>query len=202
MAKSLIEKKNEIIEIAKQLFLKEGIEKVLISDVAKKSNVGEATIYRYFQKKENLIVLAAVSLENELIDKYFKIKKESNGLESIKSFYNIFLEVFKNHIEYYKFLLEFDLYLLNNDNLELDNYENGIEKFKEYYLKFIKLGIEDKSIKKDLDYELFFNSSCHSLLALSKHLSIDKALIKQDLNLNKIKEIECLISSFINYIKN
>lgn len=202
MAKSLIEKKNEIIEIAKQLFLKEGIEKVLISDVAKKSNVGEATIYRYFQKKENLIVLAAVSLENELIDKYFKIKKESNGLESIKSFYNIFLEVFKNHIEYYKFLLEFDLYLLNNDNLELDNYENGIEKFKEYYLKFIKLGIEDKSIKKDLDYELFFNSSCHSLLALSKYLSIDKALIKQDLNLNKIKEIECLISSFINYIKN
>ncbi len=202
MPKSLKEKKEEIIKTATRLFVDIGIERISIKDIALNSNVGEATIYRYFIKKENLVIATAIYLEERILRNYFKFQKKSNGLESIKSFYDIYLNLFNTHLDYYKFLFEFDLYLLNHEDLELQTYEDNLDKFKEYYLKLINLGIKDKSIKKDLDYETFFYTSTHSLLSLAKKLSLDKALIKQDENKDKSKEVECLIETFINYIKN
>ncbi len=48
-------KKQHILEASLLLFMEFGIQKVAISDIAKKANVSQVTIYNYFESKHNLI---------------------------------------------------------------------------------------------------------------------------------------------------
>ncbi len=202
MSKLIDVRKDYIINESKDLFLTKGIESVLIKDIAYKTNVGEATIYRYFKKKDNLVIQAAISIQNEILPRYFVFDNSEKGIELIKDFYEIFLKIFNEHPNYYTFLKELDVYILRNDIKELEEYESGIQKFGSIYKEMVNKGLEDNSLKKDLDYETFFYSSTHALLGICEKLALTKAIIKQDENQKKNEEIELLINSFINFIKN
>jgi len=49
------QKKQNILEAALLLFMDLGVQKVSISDIAKKANVSQVTIYNYFESKHNLV---------------------------------------------------------------------------------------------------------------------------------------------------
>ncbi|QNF29827.1 TetR/AcrR family transcriptional regulator [Metabacillus elymi] len=49
------QKKRNILEAALTLFMEYGIQKVSISEIAKKANVSQVTIYNYFESKHQLI---------------------------------------------------------------------------------------------------------------------------------------------------
>ncbi len=49
------QKKLDILEAALLLFMNHGIQKFSISDIAKKANVSQVTIYNYFESKHKLI---------------------------------------------------------------------------------------------------------------------------------------------------
>lgn len=48
-------KKKDILEAALELFMKYGVQKVSIAEIAKEANVSQVTIYNYFDSKNNLI---------------------------------------------------------------------------------------------------------------------------------------------------
>lgn len=48
-------KKTNILEAASALFLKYGINKVSVAEIAKEANVSQVTIYNYFESKDKLI---------------------------------------------------------------------------------------------------------------------------------------------------
>ena len=54
------ERLNRIIEQAEVLFLQDGFERVQMQDIADASELGVATLFRYFPNKDQLIVAAAV----------------------------------------------------------------------------------------------------------------------------------------------
>ncbi len=194
-------KQDYIVKVSKELFLTEGIEKVLIKDIAEKADIGEATIYRYFKKKSNLVIQVALLIQKEISSLYFSFDEGANGIDSIKGYYGAFLSVFLTHQSYFTFLQELDIYILKNDIKELGEYEQGIASFGLIYQKMVEKGLNDGSIKQDIDYETFFYSSTHALLGLCEKLALSKAIIKQDESQKKKEEIEMLIGSFINFIK-
>ncbi len=51
------QKKRDILEAALALFMEYGIQKVSITEIAKKANVSQVTIYNYFESKDNLVRL-------------------------------------------------------------------------------------------------------------------------------------------------
>lgn len=51
------QKKKDILNAALALFMKYGIQKVSITEIAKKANVSQVTIYNYFESKDNLVRL-------------------------------------------------------------------------------------------------------------------------------------------------
>lgn len=201
MTKLMDVRRDYIINEAKNLFLRKGIEDVLIKEIAFKTNVGEATIYRYFKKKDNLVIQAAIQIQNELLPKYFSFDDNKAGLELIKDYYAVFLKIFNEHQDYYNFLKELDVYILHHEIKELEDYEKGISKFGIIFKSMVSKGLEDNTLKKDIDYETFFYSSTHALLGICEKLALKKAIIKQDEKQKKNEEIEILINSFVNFIK-
>ena len=82
-------KVNFLVDIATDLFMCRSIQEVTIKDIAIAAQVGEATIYRYFGKKQALVVQSAMKLQSIVSSGYFILKDEMNGyLETINNYEN------------------------------------------------------------------------------------------------------------------
>ncbi len=192
-------KRKFVIETATGLFLERSIGAVTVKDIAVASGLGEATIYRYFSGKGELLVACALGLQ-EAVVKRFTVEGESLGFEGIERFYMAYLDTFRETPSLYRFLSEFDAYCIGG-GVDLDEYADNIDRFKEAFTSVYKKGLADGSVKKVPDPELFYYSTAHALLSLCKKLAAEGALIRQDAAVDKSAEIRTLIGVILSALK-
>lgn len=195
-------KRNFLVEAATGLFLEHGIENITIEDIAKAANVGEMTIYRYFGKKQAIVCEAVMALQNSVSQDFFKMDSGVTGFEKLAIFYNSYLDVFKTRPNYFRFIREFDLLMIKEDDKNLEAYEDGLAYFKNAYMRAYELGLKDQSVRVLSDLELFYFTSTHALIELCKKLSYERTVLHQDEQIKKDEEIKCLIETFLNTLKN
>ncbi len=193
-------KKNFIIDNAIDLFLSKSIGDVTIKDIAIKANVGEATIYRYFSSKQNLVCDVAVKLENKIFEQYFNIPKTLNGFEQLSEFYNRYQKIFNEHCELFKFINEFDAYLLSEGKTDIGEYSSGLEQFKAVFSFAYNQGVQDGSIAAVANWEIFYYATTHAMLELCKKLSVADIVI-QDVNSHKKEEVAALVELILFKLK-
>lgn len=194
-------KLNFVVDIATSLFMRKSISDVTIKDIADKAGIGEATIYRYFKRKENIVLACIMKLQEEVNQKYFKLEEGKTGYEKLEIFYNSYLDVFKNSPDYFYFIREFDAYIAMHNSPKLKEYEREINQYKSNYIAAYEMGLEDGSVMHIKNIEVFYYSTTHSLLELCKKLSIKQALLNQDKSLKKAAEIQCLIRIILKSLK-
>ena len=195
-------KVNFIVDIAIDLFMCRSVSEVTIRDIAISAQVGEATIYRYFGNKQNLVMQAAMKLQSIVSEGFFRLEKGKNGYEKLALFYESYYDIYLKHPNFYKFLNEFDAYIANEKSDDMNPYENAIDQYKAYYMEAYELGLKDGSVKKQNDIELFYFSTTHALLELCKKLAFKKAVLEQDKGEGKEKEIQCLIDIILMSLNN
>ncbi len=193
---------NFIVEVATSLFMQNSINDVTIKDIALKAGVGEATIYRYFVKKESIIITCVMMLQNRISQNYFNLQEGKTGYEKLEIFYNSYLNIFKDSPDYFYFIKEFDAYMYTQHPSSLKTYEKEIDKYHQDFIEAYELGIKDGSIDQVKNADVFYFSTTHSLLELCKKLSINKALLNQDKTIKKVAEIQCLIKIILKSLKN
>jgi len=190
---------NFIVGVATELFLAKGINNVTIKDIAEAAEVGEATIYRSFAKKQNIAIASAKKLAGEALSKYSKVKGK-NGFEKISALYSTFLTIFKHDRHFYSFINEFDAYVVA-ENSDLSDYEESILPFYKVFLDIYEEGLSDGSIKAVDDIRMFYFASTHAIMGLCKKLASEKNILKQDRNINSIDEIKTLIDVILYRLK-
>ncbi len=192
---------NFIVAEAADLFLSQSIHSVTVKDVAQKAGVGEATLYRLFSTKRNLVCAAAVLLQNDIFTKYFNIEAiQGTGYEKLSLFYHRYLELFTTRRELFRFVNEFDAYMLGGE-VEEDQYSMGLDLFKAVCTSAYEEGLKDGSLQPVDDWELFYYASTHAMLELCKKLSAGD-IVKQDTLINKEAEIDTLIGIILYRLKN
>ena len=193
---------NFIVDIATDLFMCRSVNEVTIRDIAISAQVGEATIYRYFGNKQNLVMQAAMKLQSIVSEGFFRLEKGKNGYEKLALFYESYYDIYKKHPNFYKFLNEFDAYIAVEQSEDMNPYESAIDQYKNFYMEAYQLGLKDGSIKKQKDIEMFYFSTTHALLELCKKLAYKKAVLNQDKTIEKDSEIKCLIDIILGSINN
>ena len=191
-------KRDYIIDVAKKLFLAKSISQITIKDISLASDLGEATIYRYFENKENLVIAVSLSIQKNILNVPFTASNKL-GIEQIQNFFELFRNIFVEHKDYYKFIAEFDTVYLKN--IKNKDYSLGLDAFYDLFTKAYETGLQDKSVKETSDIKLYYYTCTHSLLELCKKLASTDSNLKQDNEVSKIKEIEYLISLFISVLK-
>ena len=176
--------KEFIIDEACKMFLKDSIAGVTMSDIAKEVGVGDATMYRYFGSKQKIIMGVA-----------------ETGFERIKDFYYTYLDVFKTNNSYFSFIREFDAFFLTEAKEKVD-YEYEIDLFKNKYIEAYVWGVQDGTVKRIDNVELFYYSTTHALLNLCKTLSYSGVLLSQDEKTSKEDEIKALIDIILYRLSN
>ena len=183
-----------------KLFFERSINEVTIKDIANHIGVGEATIYRHYKTKFNIVLSVANYLMNKVFSQYFNFEQGNTGYEKIAEFYRSFLNIYKDNCAYYKFISEFDAFLMNNNEKTATSYEAGIEQFKNKFDEIYQLGLKDGSVKEIKDIDVFYYSTTHALLELCKKLA-NKDIISQDAKIDKAREIEVLIETILYRFK-
>lgn len=197
MSKMKDAQKDFIVEEALKLFLAKSIDEVTMSEIAKEVEIGDATLYRYFTRKQNIIVLAAIKLSKRVLDNYFTFDG-LDPVEVIRKFYSNFLNIYMDHREFYNFINEFDAFIIN-EQFDSERYEEGVDIYKHIYLNAFENAQKMGKIKEVEDLETFYFATTHVLLDLGKRLARKGKIVSSDINSN-YKEMKVMVDIILNSI--
>lgn len=150
-----------------KLFCERGIESVKMSEIAKKSGISEATIYRYFGNKEILVLESFISSWDTIMGNVNKIVEGTpdydllSGYEQMQIWIEGFRYLYQDSEDFVLFSYEAKLYLLRH-GIKLDRFQQNalMQTFQGSCIAALDKGKEDGSIpvkedSKDLFYAIW-----------------------------------------------
>ena len=153
---------NSVVQAAKVEFDLHGIVNSKIKDIAKRANVGEATIYRYFADKSELVKLVAYEYWTNKAKAYeefvrVRVNGSKTGIEQIEVIVDLFLDMYHNHHDILKFMDDYENYIATHPKSSQTNIETFIGALKTLTYAVIDQGYNDGTIpverQKDEIYE-------------------------------------------------
>jgi len=136
------EVREQLVQVARQVFAKYGYKKTALDDIAKEARRGKSTIYYYFKSKDE-IFKAVIDAESEIRAKEIEkeISKTEDSREKLKIYIYIRMRSLKTVVNYYEAIkndLLDQLYFV--DNLRAEHFEAEIKTIKDMLLDGIDKG--------------------------------------------------------------
>ena len=195
------------VEISADLFLKHGIEAVKMTDIADACGVGVATLYRYFGTKTAITIAAMTYLWTDLKEKFRGLFEShaflsQSGLKRIRDLMRMYLQLFDKHPDFMRLLGEFDLMLIREavPKAALYDYERSVINFFPIVAESYQAGVQDGTLRSDIDFKLFYLTFAHSMMELCKKILRGDLLPSDDFAEGKT-ELNMLIEMAISYLK-
>lgn len=148
------QKKNAIIDAAEKVIFTKGLEAATMDEIADVAEFSKGTIYLYFKNKEDLyfaIHARGLQLLRQMFEQAVKSKK--TGIDQVLAIGKAYYGYSKKHSDYYKAMVYYDCHPVKNESDSVFAEQCNIEG--EEVLKLIAVtiqkGIEDKSIRSDVD---------------------------------------------------
>ena len=222
MAETRKEKKDvriqSIIECTFGLFSENGIENISMNDIAAASKIGVASLYRYFQTKEELAIEVAIyawNIETSVFNEVFSSKKYDSltGFEQLSELLEVFADALVTQRSFFSFVYYFDSFIKKEKvtSEKLLEYEKTIVMTNAIVIQALEKGIKDGSISfsgsknevlaTSTTQEMFI-TMMHSLFCLAQKLSISGELLNMDRNVESRRQIEILINIILVALKN
>lgn len=200
------QRKNEVINVAADLFVEKGINDIKMTDVADASGLGIASIYRYFGTKAELVVACSGVLWDKIRTEYFleypkPVFSTKSGYEQLKSCLEIFFVLFSTNLGFLKFIFDFDA-MLRSENICPVDFSSKLINYSPIFNSALEKGKEDGTIKKDIDCNLFYKTTVNSYFALCEKFVYDREQEKPQYTVEIQKEqLRCLIDFALCYAK-
>jgi len=141
--------RDAILDAALEVFAQKGFQDATISEIAKRANVAEATIYEYFENKENLLFSIPERKQKEALDLLaFQLAGIKGALHKIRKFVWFYLWFFQNNRPWSSVVLM--ILRPNKKFLNASAYQL-IRLWAQEILKIFKEGQEEGSIRKDIN---------------------------------------------------
>lgn len=201
------QRKEEVVLAASEVFKKQGIENTKMTDIAKKAEIGVASVYRYFKRKPDLAVEVACKFWSDEIGELHKYYTQEeflnkNGITKVKEILEVYLKLYSKHQEFIRFIDEFDRYVIkeNISKEKLKTYEKSIIDLKSLLLNAIEEGKEDGTIRRDLSGEEFYFSINHALMSLCQKLILRGDVLESNECVKGEEQIKTIIEMAVKYI--
>ncbi len=206
--KTLLLKKEDIIRTASALFLKQGIDSVRMTDIADAAGLGVASLYRYFGTRTKVVIEAGTRLWQDIqkqFDRAFILAsyKEKKGIDQVALEVDFLLDFYRKNPDFVHFLDAFDRLMLQEKvpAEELSDYEKSIVSIEDLFLTACKKGIDDGSIRPDLDYRTLYFTVTHSINALAEKIARGP-ILSADSPSSSDEELRMLRKLILHYLES
>lgn len=199
-----------ILEAAYELFSTKGIEQVAMTDIAEKSKIGVASLYRYFETKEILVVRTATfawtTRMEEVFPMFLKPKfKNAKGLDQLTEIFAMFVKLYEKQTDFLRFIYLFDAFAVREKipKEAFVNYEAKILLVKQIISEAIEKGIADGSINEKFvstGDRLYF-TLMHTFFSTAQKLSLSGKMLDMDKQLNGSAQLKLLSELLLSSLK-
>ena len=145
-------KADKILSTTIKLFIRDGVRKITMDDIAENSNSSKVTIYKYFVDKDSLYF----EVGKHIFSSYTKQLESTVACDEplIKKFY-VFLDIISDFTNSGKFELCREL-IKYNSAVE-NEYDLYLQTYRRALLTLIDEGIKNGLIKETLDRDMVFH---------------------------------------------
>lgn len=198
-------RKAAILESAEKLFLQKGIDNTTMNDIAKETNIGVATLFRYFPKKEIIIITIATSKLQIILTALQEIDKRTiSCIEKLSLTFDFFIEQMSEKNGTLPKLLDNFINYSAISNVSLENmeiYTNVRREITTQFIQMIENGKMDHSIRSDIEITPFISTifSNFSVFTLKLSLKSNVKLIEPELPSQK--QLQIMKTIFLDYLK-
>lgn len=156
-------RRREIIDAAQDLFTSKGFENTTMEEIAEKAEFGKPTLYAYFKSKDEILFRVHMRRHEEKMSAFGEAtEKHSTGYDRLQALGVAYYSFYKANPEFLRMQVHWDYRGLAVDKLSdtvRDRYDQLYRSFMDL-TQILRLGIEDGSLRRDLDVdrtlELFF----------------------------------------------
>jgi len=199
-----------ILLSAFSLFSHNGIDAIAMTDIAKNAEIGVASLYRYFETKDEIAIRTAIwAWENRkkmilpILDDTGYYNK--NGIEQLEEIFDLFFKLYQNEPDFFRYIYFFDAYCVcqNIDAERLIPYQSVIQSVQKIISEAIIKGTDDGSINsqfKSHEKELYY-SLMHTLFSATQKLSLSGKMLKMDKANDEIQQLKLLGKILIGGLK-
>jgi len=200
-----LQRRQNIIKIAKDLFLEHGVQNIQMQDVATAANIGIATLFRYFPKKEYLMIAATNAITYEMATDIGQITEQTvTAYEKIEQILEYYMGITKDpQLRLAKYFESFDLYekIAEESPEQYAEYLSARSKLAGILLTVGEQGKHDGSLRSDVDLDVFVMTMVQNFSiftyksSLTKHDTHLSTLLSSDKQLAMMKDV------FLRYIQ-
>ena len=199
-----------ILLSAFSLFSHSGIDAIAMTDIAKNAEIGVASLYRYFETKDEIAIRTAMWAWESQKKVMLPLIKDSgyeqkNGLNQLEEIFMLFCKLYQNEPDFFRYIYFFDAYVVCQkiEPERLIPYQQVIQSVQEIIEKAIHKGIEDGSISdrfREQENQLYY-SLMHTLFSTSQKLSLSSKMLKMDEENNAVQQLQLLGKIFLGGIR-
>ncbi|MDY6915227.1 MAG: TetR/AcrR family transcriptional regulator [Candidatus Cloacimonadota bacterium] len=100
-----MDRRKEIIQAAENAFLKYGIKKITLNDIALECGINKTALYYYFDNKEDILIeMLKSKLDNFKNYLLQKLKQKKSAKEKLQEFMKLKIDFMKNNHQFIKLL--------------------------------------------------------------------------------------------------
>ena len=185
--------RRKVLEAALRLFAERTINAVNLIDIAKEAKVGQATVYRLFDKKPDVVLaVSAWAWDRYRKENTLTVDKSGMTAAEVFDFYlESFIDLYRNHRDILRFNSYFNAYV-KREGLPKDRmrpYTDVIESLAERFHQNYLLGQQDGTLRTDIPEKEMFSATLHLMLAAATRYAVG---LVYDAGIDPEKELEML----------
>lgn len=201
---------NRILESSFLLFAEKGIDTIAMTDIAKKAEIGVASLYRYFSTKDEIAIRTAIWIwekQKEILLPVLESTeyKEMKGINQIEKILSLYIFLFKEQSDFLRFIYFFDSYAVRTkvSSERLKDYESMIQSINSYVVSAINKGLNDKTInsKYSNEKDKLYITLMHTMFSATQKLTISGNMLNIDSAASGIDELQSLSNILIQGLK-
>lgn len=205
-----------IIACSYNLFAEQGFDVVTMNEIAKVSEIGVASLYRYFSTKEDLAIECAIyawNVQNEFFRSYYESEeyKTLSGYEQLKALLNVFPLAYAKNEQFFRFVYYFDAFIhrQNVSKERLMHYEQGISTVSSLVIAALEKGESDGSITyAGLSHqnarikrnEVYFTIT-HSLFSMVQKMALSSDMLAMNTEVMPEQQIALLVAIILESLR-
>jgi AcrR family transcriptional regulator len=175
--------RERILVVAEQLFIRAGIDRVSISDIARAARMSRQTVYEYFPNKQEV----AWAIFQALVEESQALLVEKNltggsGYQRLESLMKQLTGEMETHPEHARFIVEFNtLYSRESSPAHLlEIFQQTWRGKDNLFVQAIRQGIADGSIRAGVDPELLAAALLNLVNAITSRFALLGGLISAE----------------------
>lgn len=194
-----------IIEAAERVFTHKGIEKATMQDVATEAAMGVATVFRFFPRKEKLVVAVATKMLETVLETFRSVAEQPiSCMEKLELLFDHFISLLEQQTSSNVKLLEnFESYAAQfTEPLEDIELFNAVYRdISQVFSTIVEQGIEDGSVQADLPIAETLTTIVNTFGIFARKLSLQKNILVVEPDLSPEKQLAILKHILLNYLR-